>query len=95
MTRKEKKKSAEKLSPLFIPSFRIEADGRGKYMRVLMSGVVGICELSCENIKLLTRRESLKISGRRLSVSIFEGNTVEISGEVESIGKGSAKNDKT
>ena len=94
MTRKEKKKSAEKALPLFVPSFRIEVDGRGKYMRVLMSGVVGICELSDESIKLLTRYESLKIIGRRLSVSVFEGNTVEISGEVESIGKGSVKNAK-
>ena len=95
MTRKEKNKNAQKCAPIFVPSFRIEADGRGKYMRVLMSGIVGICELSDESIKLLTKRESLKISGRRLSVSIFESNTVEISGEVDSIGKGSAKNDKT
>lgn len=88
MTSKKKKDNINKPAPLFFPTFRIEADGRGKHMRVLVSGIVGISELSDESIRLLTRRESLKISGRRLYVSIFEGNTVEIAGEIECIGRG-------
>lgn len=91
MTLKDKKEGKKIEMPNLFPSFRIEADGRGKYMRILISGVLGISELSEEEIKLTTRRESLKIGGKRLSVSIFEGNSVEIYGEVERIENGKAE----
>lgn len=92
MTKGKKKDNINHGRGLRPPTFRIEADGGAGYMNVLVCGVVGISEFSDEEIKLLTRRECVKICGKCLEVSIFEGNSVEISGEVESIFRG--KTDK-
>ena len=83
------------------PVFRIEADGFHFGMQLLVTGVVGICELSDSHIVLMMKREKLKIVGKCLEVSIYERNTVEIKGGIvgfERVGfalKYGGKNDKT
>ena len=65
-----------------LPIFRIEADAFAAGMELLITGVVGIAELSETEIVLMMKRERVRISGKSLTVSIYERNTVEISGGI-------------
>ncbi|MBQ9069842.1 MAG: YabP/YqfC family sporulation protein [Clostridia bacterium] len=83
----EKNKRERKLShgEKIFPAFHIEADGRGSYLSVLISGIIGVKEFSSEEVGVITRRESIKLTGKGLRISVFEAKTVEISGDIETI----------
>ena len=74
-----------------VPLFRIEADAYRHGMMVTVSGVVGIAALSEDEIKLLTSRERINILGDSMDLRIYEGNTVEIRGNIKAIERGASQ----
>ena len=68
-----------------VPSFHLEADGRGRSASVMISGVVGVRELSDREISIITRSESFVVRGEVLSVSVLESNRIRLVGLLESI----------
>lgn len=100
MTEKIKKISDNNVKQRLIPSFHIEADGGGGYLSVLVNGVIGIAEYSYEEVKLITKRESLKIMGESLEIVVFERKIVEIRGKIDNLSicakkaRGGARYDK-
>lgn len=85
MTDKRKKRSLCESDRIYVPTYRIEADGRGTKLCVAVIGVIGVREFSPSRINVVTKRESLLISGDDLKMSVFENKTVEICGEVSGI----------
>ena len=85
MTDKHKKHSVRIGDTVSAPSYRIEADGRGKNLCVAVIGIIGVKEFSQNRINVITKRESLVLCGRELKISVFENKTVEISGEITEI----------
>ena len=66
-------------------TFHIEIDKSDSGVRILISGVKRIKELNEKTISIRASGLSLKISGERLSLSLYEDKTVEISGKLEVI----------
>lgn len=79
------KKDRRTGTPKIVPSFRMEADGRGNFISVTFTGILSVKELSDNEIAISTKREFIELSGKKLSITVFENKTVEISGNVESI----------
>ena len=78
----EKKK--EQKSPIEpFSSFHFEADRCSVGMCMVISGVVGISQLSDEIVSLKSHGGRLDISGKRLKICVFENSTVEIKGRIE------------
>ncbi len=82
------------------PRFHIEIDSGVLGTSLLVNGVVGVCELSAERIRLITKRGSLVLLGRRLSVSSLVSGTLEINGALSAVQigvrqKGESDGDKT
>lgn len=77
------------------PGYRIDVEGHGSFLRLSVVGVIGICELNEDTIKLFTQREALEIQGQKLSVSVFDNKVLEISGNISNLhflcGKESAR----
>ena len=98
MTEKTKRPQLFAARASVFPTYHVECDGRGGFWRVTVSGVIGVAQLSEDEIKLMTVRESLKISGSQIKMSVFERKTVEIFGKINNISIGAsgkrAKNDK-
>lgn len=83
-----KKSLFRRPSPLLrdiIPGFRLEADGRKRNISLIISGAKGVRELSENKICVLTRTDSICIEGEMLSVSVFEGGSIGVSGKIDSI----------
>ena len=70
---------------IFLPTFRIEADGRTPFCRLAISGVKSVAIFSEIEIEFVTAREFIKIHGKSLKISVFEAECAEISGEVISV----------
>lgn len=85
MTEKKKKEKTGFAPKGILPGFRIEADGRGNFLSVTFIGILSLKEFSSTEIKLLTKRESLIVCGKKLEISVFENKTVQIEGEIEEI----------
>ena len=85
MTDKRKKRQSPINDGIAIPTFRIEADGRGGKLRVAVVGVVGVKEFSQNGISIVTKRDTLTFSGVGLKLSVFENKTVEIVGEITDV----------
>ena len=83
------------------PVFRMEADAFTSDMELLITNVIGVSEFSEAKIVLMMKREKLEVCGSRMRISIYERNTVEISGGVSSFERFShthqvgGKDDKT
>ncbi len=88
---KVKKSGINNKLSLMSPTYRFEADGGGDMMRLYLFGIIGIGELSDESIRLITRKQSITVSGKLLSVSVFEGNSLELVGKIENISLSSAR----
>ena len=91
MTEKNKKAALRAGVGAAMPSYRIEADGGLGFLTLAVFGVVGIGELSDEKIKLITKRESITVTGKVLRVSIFERNSLELVGKIENISLGGGR----
>ena len=76
-------------SPI-LPSYRIQASGRGGKMRLTVFGVIGLSELDGDRIKLFTRREFITVCGFSLEISVFEGGVLEIEGAISQLDFSSA-----
>ncbi len=86
MTKKSLSRAQRQMIGAYIsPGFHLEADGRGKGVSVLISGVVGVRELSESEISVVTRSESFTVKGELLSVSVLESNRIRLSGILDSI----------
>ena len=72
--------------------FHIEIDKSDSGLRILTAGVKRIKELSEKSISLKAKGFTLKISGERLSLSLYEDKTVEIRGKLEVIEFENTKN---
>ncbi len=68
-----------------IPGFRIEADFRGKSASLVISGAKGIKEFSSNAVIVKAKRGGISIEGDALSISVFEGGSVGVSGEIDRI----------
>ena len=68
-----------------LPSFRIDADGSGKRLRVCVIGVIGVREFSECEVTVVTKKESLTLVGENLKITVFESRAVEISGQISGI----------
>ena len=85
MTKKSLARRDKNVGEGLIPSFHIEADGRGKSISLLISGVVGIKALSPLEILIATKREKIGISGNALELSVLEAKRVLINGRIDAI----------
>lgn len=87
MLRRDKKdeRGVKDALSTFSP-FHIEADRSPAGLSVFVSGIIGITDFTDESVTLKTHSGRVCISGKRLNVCVYEGNTVEISGRVEDIG---------
>ncbi len=85
MTEKKYSNKLSKVKTLISPAFHIEADGSMGMLSILISGTVGIAEFSSEEVKLITKNESIRISGKHINLSVFEQKVVEITGKIENI----------
>ena len=84
MTKEDKTKSENtKKNKKGLSSFHLEADRCSVGMCMVISGVVGISQLSDEIVSLKSHGGRLDISGKRLKICVFENSTVEIKGRIE------------
>ena len=88
------KKNKNPVSALISESspFHVEIDKSGKGVRLIVSGVKRITELSENCIFLKCQALSLKLSGDDLSLALYEDKSLEISGKVEVIELANTKN---
>ena len=86
-----KRKDEEKT---FSPpsSFRLEAVRHKRGSALIVSGIVSITDFTSELIVLKGHGVILKVSGKRLDMTVFENNSLEITGRVEGIGFKYGKN---
>ncbi len=65
--------------------FRLEAVRHRSGMSLLFSGIVGI-DVFCDNeIVLKSHGCRISINGKRLNLTVFENNSLEITGRIEGV----------
>ena len=80
-----KKSSSFKNAEAYISGYRLEADGKGSYVRLTVSGIQCISGYSSENIVILTKKEKLELSGKSMELKVLEDKNLEICGIIENI----------
>ena len=68
-----------------LSPFHIEMNRTKRGISMMASGVVGINDFGEDRAVLMTHGGRIIISGGRLSVVIYEHNTVEISGKIAEV----------
>lgn len=68
-----------------LPTYHIEADGRGKNLFLTISGIRGVKELSPSEVLVVTKKDEILIRGELLELSVFEYGSIGIGGRVEGI----------
>jgi hypothetical protein len=68
-----------------LSGFFIDGKRSGGGLTVAFGRIISIKEYSNERVELLSHGGRVILSGRRLSLSVYEGGTVEISGRIEEI----------
>ena len=66
-------------------AFRLEANRGTMGMSILLSGIVGVSDFSDEKITLVSHGGRIIIQGKKLFISVYEANSVEIVGKVMEI----------
>ncbi|MBE6533051.1 MAG: hypothetical protein E7676_06095 [Ruminococcaceae bacterium] len=92
MTDKSSPNIKELRAPAIINKFHLDAERSAFGMTLTVCGVIGVRDFSRESIEILTHTGKVFISGRRLSLSIYENGAVEIKGRVEDVRFGYGKN---
>ena len=92
MTEKSSGKIKELAAPAVINKFHLDAERSPFGMTITVSGVIGVRDFSRESIEILTHTGKIFISGRRLSLSVYENGAIEIKGRVEDVRFGYGKN---
>lgn len=72
--------------------FHLEMDKNQKGISMLVGGTFSIKEYGDNSCILKTEIGSINISGKGLSISVYENKTVEISGNVEELSIAYSKN---
>ena len=85
MTKKSFLRISDFKSENMLPSFHIEADGRGNRMALLVCGVMGIKGFSESEILISTKRENITVSGEEIEISVLEEKRVGIFGKINCI----------
>ncbi len=75
-----------------LSPFHIEADRSPAGLTVRVGGIIGIAEYSDELVLLKSHGGRLTLTGKRLSITVYEDKTVEICGRVEGMELGYGKN---
>ena len=76
----------------FNSKFRMEATRCGKGVSLVFSGIIGVEELNSENVLLKSHGAKIEIKGKRLNITVFENNDIEVVGKIEGIGFSYGKN---
>ncbi len=84
MTEKAALKSHTKMSSP-PSSFRLEAQRGRRGMSLLFCGIVTVEEFSDVSVILKSRGGRILIGGERLDITVFENNSLEITGKVKEI----------
>lgn len=85
MTEKNKKSDSPSSIAPSLSSFHLEANRSRRGLSLLVGGIIGISDFSDESVMLMSHSGRVTVLGRRLSICVYENNTVEISGRVEDI----------
>ena len=83
MTEKDKKGKSHAKG--ILPTYRIEADGRGRFLAITFVGILTVREFSNTAVSIATKRELISVNGKKLEISVFENKTIEIRGEIDNI----------
>lgn len=70
---------------LLSSDFSIEAHRTGRGISLTVSGIVGISELTDTEVVLKSHRAKLSVTGKKLSLTVFEGRVVEIDGVIQNL----------
>jgi len=85
MTKKSLFRTEVRGAERIIPTYHIEADGRGKNLFLTVSGVTGVKEFSPNDVLVVTKRDEIRVKGELLEISVFESGSIGIGGKVESV----------
>ena len=88
----EKNKKQRLSVPSVVSRFHLEARRSVKGMSVIVGGVIGISDFSDETVLLKSHSGKIKVKGKYLSISIYEGGVIERLGKVEDISFSYGKN---
>ena len=89
---REHEKNSQGLRVGKLSPFHINAERCCAGLCLQIGGVVGIEDFSDESVTLCSHGGRVFVSGKRLSLCVYEDNTVEISGRVEEVRFGYGKN---
>lgn len=68
-----------------LSSFHLEAERTSKGLSLCLCGIIGISDFTDSEILLLSHGGRILVTGRKLSLKVYESNSVEIIGIVEGI----------
>ena len=83
MTEKSRKHLKEAAGKTLVqPQFHCEIDGDAAHTSIILSGINSIRDFSDNTVLLRTRGFFVKITGKALSLAVYENKTLEISGKI-------------
>ena len=85
MTKKNAGNKEKSSAPAPCVGVHMEAERVARGMSLLISGIIGVRDFSECSITLMSHGGRIIVSGKRLLLSVYEGNCVEIIGRVEGI----------
>ncbi len=92
MTEKRSKKLPLPITAPSASAFRLEAVRCSRGMSLIFSGIICVDAFEETEILLKSHGGRIHIVGKRLGLTVFENNSLEIKGRVEGIGFGYGKN---
>ena len=75
----------EKVKAKFSSKFRMEAARCPKGMTLIFSGIIAVEEFDSEKVFLKSHGSKIEINGKRLDITVFENNDMEVVGKIEGI----------
>ena len=79
---KKKLRAIRAFSAISSP-FHIEVDKVGRFISVMVSGVLGVEEFSDSEVLLCVSGMKIKMAGRGLCLTVYENKTIEIVGKID------------
>ncbi len=81
----EKRNNLFENSGKLSSTFRLEAVRHGRGMSILLSGIVGVEGFNDTQIMLKSHGCRIEVMGKRLNLTVFENNSLEITGKIEGV----------
>ena len=75
----------KKETAVFNSKFRMEAFRHKRGMNLIFSGIIGVGRFEPETVLLKSHGAKVEIKGKRLDMTVFENNDIEIIGKIEGI----------